>query len=190
VLLRHGLECLGHLCRRAACLWSLQEQPKDELPQAGRYPRIALQQGPEVRAEDVPGAFLILSCIHGRRVLAHDEPVGGDAQGIEVIRGSGWVIAIAVASQADVEQASLRREVFRSERSQRLPGEAGSPLEMAGAEVDEHRQPVRQLYQYVVALHVAVHSACGMKRFQGTSQLSQHPAQLLARRGVLLGPGI
>jgi hypothetical protein len=159
VLVRHGLQRLGHLCRRAARLRSLREQPEDALPHVWRYPGIALQQRPEVGAEDVPGALLILPRIQWRRVLTHEEAIGRDPQGIEVIRGSGWVIAIAVASQADVEKAGLRGEVFRSERSQRLPGEAGSSLKVTGAKVDEHRQPVRQPYQYVVPLDVAVHGA-------------------------------
>jgi hypothetical protein len=139
-----------------------------------------LQQRPKVWGQHLPGALLVLLHIHGGRVLAHEEAIGGDAQGIEVIGGGGRVVAVAMTGQADVEQAGLRREVGRSAGRKRLPGEALGALEVSGAEVDEHREAVRQLYKYVVALDVAVHGPSGMQGFQGASQVSQHPAQLLA----------
>ena len=91
---------------------------------------------------------------------------------------------------AQVEQPRLRREIGQRHRWQRLPCQAFGSRKVTRAEVDEHRQPVGQPYQYVVPLHVAVHRALDMHRLQRSCQPRQHPAQLRSHRSVLLGPGI
>jgi hypothetical protein len=86
---RPGLQRLGHLRRRASLLRSLREQADHHLPQHRLYPRVALQQRPDVGAPHLPGAVLILTRIEGRWILAHHQPIGRHSQRIQIIRRAG-----------------------------------------------------------------------------------------------------